>query len=185
MGETPVPVTPTTNGELGVLFSKVRLPGRLLAEPGVKLRVKAEEPPGGTESGSVSPDKLKPAPTSDAWVMLRFAVPGLLMVSIWVLVTPTVTLPKLTLAGVTEICGCTPLPLSEITVGELAAELTRLRLPVALPAVAGEKLTLSEKLWPAARVTPPLKPLTVNPAPAMATCETLTLPVPLFVSTIG
>jgi len=183
-GETPVPARATTSGELSVLFTRVRLPERLLAEPGVKLMVKAEEPPGGTESGSASPEKLKPVPVSDAWVTLRFAVPGLLIASIWVLVTPTVTLPKLTLAGTTEICGCTPLPLSEIVPGELVALLTKLRLPVALPAVAGANLTVSERLWPAARVTAPVKPLTVNPAPVIATCERLTLAVPVFVSAI-
>ncbi len=104
------------------------------------------------------------------------------MVSIWVLVTPTVTLLKLTLVGITEIWGCTPLPLSEIVAGELVALLTTLRLPVALPAVAGAKLTVSVKLWPAARVMAPEKPLTANPAPVMATCEMLTLAVPVFVS---
>jgi len=185
MGDTPVPASGTTNGELSVLFTSVRFPEKLLADAGVKLTVKVAEPPGTTESGTVSPEKLKPVPTSGAWVTLRFAVPGLVMTSVWVLVTPTVTLPKLTLAGITEICGCTPLPLSEIVVGELVALLIKLRLPVALPAVAGAKLTLSEKLWPAARVTAPVKPLTVNPAPVMATCERLTLAVPVFVSAIA
>jgi len=185
MGDTPVPASGTTNGELSVLLTSVRLPERLLAEVGAKLTMKVAELPGATESGSVSPEKLKPVPTSDAWVTLRFAVPGLLMTSVWVLVTPTVTSPKLTLAGITEICGCTPLPLSEIVVGELVALLAKLRLPVALPAEAGAKLTLSERLWPAVRVTAPVKPLTVNPAPVMATCERLTLAVPVFVSTIA
>jgi hypothetical protein len=169
MGDTPVPVRGITSGELSVLFTKVRLPEMLLAEAGAKLTVKAEEPPGGIESGSASPEKLSPDPINDAWVTLRFAVPGLLIVSIWVLVTPTVTLPKPTLAGITESCGCTPVPLSEIVIGELVALLTMPRLPVALPAVAGAKLTVSERLWPAARVTAPVKPLTVNPAPVMAT----------------
>ena len=146
MGDTPVPVTATTSGEFIALFTIVRLPERLLAEAGVKLMVKVEEPPGATESGSPSPDKLKPVPVSDAWVTLRFAVPGLLMVNIWLLVNPTVTLPKFALPGITEICGCTPLPLSEIVAGEFVALLTKLRPPVALPTVAGAKLTASEML---------------------------------------
>ena len=112
-GDTPEPTKATTSGELTVLFTRVRLPERLLAEAGVKLMVKAEEPPGATESGSASPERLKPVPVSDAWVTLRFAVPGLLMVNIWVLVNPTVTLPKFVLPGITEICGCTPLPLKD------------------------------------------------------------------------
>ncbi len=182
-GDTPEPARATTSGELGELLTRVRLPERLLAAAGAKLMVKAEEPPGATESGSVSPERLKPVPISDAWVTLRFAVPELLMVNIWVLVTPTVTLPKFVLPGITEICGCTPLPLSEIVAGELVALLTKLRLPVALPTVAGAKLTASEILWPAARVMAPLKPLKLNPAPVMAACERLTLAVPVFVST--
>ena len=88
--------------------------------------------------------------------MLRLAVPGLLIVNVCVLVTPTVTLPKLTLAGTTEIIGCTPLPLSEITAGELVALLTTLRLPDAIPGVVGAKLTVSGRLWPAARVSAPV-----------------------------
>jgi hypothetical protein len=181
-GETPVPAKETTSGELGVLLTSVRLPEKLLAEGGLKPTVKEEELPGGTESGNASPEKLKPVPPSIAWVTLRFAVPGLLMVTIWVLVTPTATLLKVTLLGITEICGCTPLPLNEIVAGELVALLITLRLPVVLPAVAGVKLTVSVKLWPAARVMAPEKPLTANPAPVMAACETLTLPVPVFVT---
>jgi len=184
-GETPMPPRATTSGELSVLFTSAMLPEKLLAEAGVKRTVKAEEPPGGTERGNANPEKPKPIPVSDAWVTLRFAVPGLLMVTVWVLVRPTATFPKLTLAGITEIRGCTPLPVSEIVAGELVALLTRLRLPVALPTVAGAKLTVSEKLWPAARVTAPVKPLTLNPAPVMATCERLTLAVPVFVSAIA
>lgn len=113
---------------------------------------------------------------------LRFAVPGLLMVSVWVLLTPTATLLKLALPGITEICGCTPLPVSEIVVGEFVALLTTLRLPVVLPAALGAKLTVRTKLWPAARVMAPVKPLTLNPAPMIAACETFTLPVPVLVS---
>ena len=135
--------------------------------------------------GVTIPLPLKPVPATDIWVMVRFAAPGLLMASVWVLVTPTVTLPKLTLTGITEICGCTPLPLSEIVAGELVALLTTLRLATALPAVVGAKLTVTVRLCPAGRVTAPGKPLTRNPAPTMATCETLTLPVPVFVSVIA
>jgi len=178
----PVPARGTRNGELGALFTRVRLPEKLMPEGGVKPTVNVEDPPGGTESGNDSPEKLKLVPPSKAWVTLRFAVPGLLMVTVWVLVTPTATLLKLTLEGIRVICGCTPLPLSEIVGGELVALLTTLRLPVALTAVAGAKLTLSAKLWPAARVMAPVKPLTPYPAPVAVTCEMLTLPVPVFVS---
>ena len=181
-GETPAPARETITGELGVLFTSVRLPEKLPAARGLKPTVNAEDPPGRTESGNVSPEYVKLVPPSRAWVTLRFAVPGLLIVSIWVLVTPTATLLKFTLPGITENCGCTPWPLSEIVAGELVALLTTLRLPVTLLAVAGAKLTISARLWPAARVMAPVKPLTPNPAPVMVACEMLTLPAPVFVS---
>jgi hypothetical protein len=104
------------------------------------------------------------------------------MVTVWELLTPVVTLPKLTLDGMTEIWGCMPVPLREIVAGELVALLMTLMLPPTAPVAAGEKLTESGRLCPEARVAPPEKPVTANPAPAAATCEMLTLPVPVFVT---
>jgi hypothetical protein len=118
-------------------------------------------------------------------VTLRVAVPGFRIVRVWVLVTPTVTFPKLMLEGMTEIWGCTPVPLNEIVAGELVAVLTTLMLPATAPVAAGEKLALSGKLWPAARVTALENPVTLNPVPVAATCEILTLPVPVFVTVMA
>ena len=102
-GEMPVPERATTNGELGELFTSVRLPERLPAEAGAKLTANEDVPPGGTESGSARPERLKPAPDKSAWVRLRLAVPGLLTARVCDPVVPTDTLPKLVLAGITEI----------------------------------------------------------------------------------
>ncbi len=68
------------------------------------------------------------------------------MVSVWEPVAPTVRLPKLTLDGVTEICGCTPVPLKEIVAGELVALLTTLMLPATAPVAAGANFAVSERL---------------------------------------
>ena len=68
------------------------------------------------------------------------------MVRLWVPVAPTVMLPKLTLDGVAEICGCTPAPLKEIVAGELVAVLTTLTLPETAPAVAGANFAVSARL---------------------------------------
>jgi len=76
-------------------------------------------------------------------------------------------------------------PLREIVNGELVALLTTLMLPTAAPALAGVKFAVSGRLWPAARVTAPGNPVTVKPTPVAATCETLTLPVPVFVRVKG
>lgn len=180
--ETPVPAKATANEELGELFTSVRLPEIVPAEAGANLTEKEEEPPGGTVRGSANPEKLKPVPGKRAWVRLRFAVPGLLMVKVCELAEPRIALPKLVLAGFTEICGWIPEPLRAMVAGELVALLTTVRFPAALPTMAGEKLTARERLWPAARVTLPLKPLTLNPVPVEETWEMVTLPVPVFAS---
>jgi len=58
------------------------------------------------------------------------AVPGLKMVTVCELVTPTGTLENETLVGTTEMAGCTPVPPSETVAGELVALLVTLILPV-------------------------------------------------------
>jgi len=98
------------------------------------------------------------------------------------LVTPTVTLPKLTLAGVTEICGCTPVPLSAIVAGEFVALLVMVTLPERLAAVAGANITLNVVDCPAARASGTVKPATLNPVPLSLICETVTLEFPVFVT---
>jgi hypothetical protein len=118
-------------------------------------------------------------------VTARVAVPEFRMVSVCVPVAPTVMLPKLRLVGVTEICDCTPVPLNEIVAGEFVAVLNTLILPDTAPEFAGAKLALSAILWPAARVTAPEMPVTLNPVPVADTCEMLTLPVPVLVSVIA
>ena len=50
------------------------------------------------------------------------------MVTVCVLATPVVTLPKLTLPGITDISGCMPVPASEI-VAEVTAKWQSYGLP--------------------------------------------------------
>ena len=156
-----------------------------MAEGGANARLKEAEPPAGTDSGKANPEEVNPVPETEACVTLSVAVPGFLMVSVWELVTPTVTLPKLTLEGMTEICGCTAVPLRDIASGELVALLTTLMLPAAAPAVVGAKFAVSGRVWPAASVTAPGNPVTLKPEPVTAICETLRLPVPVFVRVNG
>ena len=102
------------------------------------------------------------------------------MVSVCVLVTPTATLPKLMLEGMTEICGCTPVPLREITEGELVAVLTTVTLPETLPAEVGAKLTLRLADCPAARLRGSVIPLALYPAPLALICEMETVELPVL-----
>src|SRR5258708_21390050 len=76
-------------------------------------------------------------------------------------------------------------PLNEIVAGELVAVLTTVMLPATAPVVAGAKLAVRGKAWPAGSVTPVEKPVTLNPTPAAATWEMLTLPVPVLVNVMA
>jgi hypothetical protein len=60
------------------------------------------------------------------------------------LLVPVETLPKAALAGVAEICGCVPVPVMEIVVGELGALLTMETVPVALPPLVGANCAVNE-----------------------------------------
>ena len=105
MVAVPDPVRGITSEEVGALLMSVMLPEKLPADAGVNPTLKAEEPPGGMESGSANPEEVKPVPTREACVTLRGAVPGFRMVTVWVAAVATLILPKLRLDGVTEICG--------------------------------------------------------------------------------
>ncbi len=129
-------------------------------------------------SGTVSPLMAKPVPLTLACETLRLALPGLLKVIICVFVTPMGTLPKLTLAGDTEICCCTAVPERPIVTGPLAL-LTTLALPVTLPELVGAKTTLNVAVCPAASVA--VSPLVMYPAGTLI-AEMFTMVLPALVS---
>src|SRR5437879_13152789 len=84
--------------------------------------------------------------------MVKLALPELVKVRFCTPVLPTSTLPKLTLGGVTESCGCTPVPLRAMVLGELGALLTSETLPDTLPVAGGANCTLKVLDCPGGRV---------------------------------
>lgn len=165
---TPEPLKEIAVGDVGALLTSARL---LVNEPldaGEKLSVNEEDWPGASVNGRTRPVRPKPVPGPADWVTLRLALPGLLSVTVWVLVTPTATLPKFTLPGTTEINGCTPAALSGIVAGEFGALLTSETLPLTVPATAGAKVTAKAADWPGPRVSGNARPLRVNPVPTTA-----------------
>ncbi len=85
---------------------------------------------------------LKPLPVTAAWETVMLAVPELVSVTVWLLLLPTFTSPKLRLVGLAERSMVVPFPARDTVVGEFEALLVTVRLPVALPLVVGPKLTL-------------------------------------------
>ena len=81
--------------------------------------------------------------------------------------------------------GCTPIPDKVIETGEFAALLVTLTLPVAPPVAAGAKVTFRVAASPGDKVIPDGIPLTLYPAPEMATLEIARLELPTLVSVTG
>src|SRR3989442_149357 len=115
--------------------------------------------------------------------MVQSALPELVKVRLCTPVLPTSTLPKLTLAGVTESCGCTPVPLRAMVLGGLGALLTSETLPDTLPVAAAANCTLKALDWPGARVSGRVRPVMLKPGPETGACEPFTVGLPVFVST--
>src|SRR2546425_2770193 len=111
-------------GELGASQTCEKPPDLLSVAAGGNCKLKVLDCPGGRVSGNVSALILKPVPVKLPCAMVKLALPELVKVTFCTLVLPTSTLPKLTVAGVTESCGCTPVPLRAMVLGELGALLT-------------------------------------------------------------
>ena len=69
-----------------------------------------------------------------------------------------------------------------MVVGEPAAELVTVTVPVFDPAAVGLKTTLKVNVWPEASVTGTPAPLSANPVPFSVIPETVTLALPEFVT---
>src|SRR5947209_19308216 len=124
-------------GELGASLTSETLPDALPVAVGANCTLKVLDCPGGRVSGKVSPLMLKPAPVTLPCAMVKLALPELVRMSVWSRVLPNSTLPKLTLEGATQSCGCTQVPGQSRVLGELGALLTIESLPDPLATVAG------------------------------------------------
>jgi hypothetical protein len=72
-----------------------------------------------------------------ARLIVKLTFPLLANLTLCVLLCPTVTPPKLSVAGEIVMPAWVPVPLSEIVSGELEASLVTTRLPAAAPADSG------------------------------------------------
>lgn len=72
------------------------------------------------------------------------------------------------------------MPTSETLTGELVALLLIVTLPVSRPLDDGVKVVVKMVDWPGLKMSP-LAPLELNPAPAIATCEMVTIAFPALV----
>src|SRR5512146_687086 len=94
----PVPLSATAVGELVALLAKLKLPLTVPVTVGAKFTVNDALCPAASVNGSVGPLTLKPAPVVVACEMVTLAVDAVTW-TVFVLLLPTFTLPKLSDVG--------------------------------------------------------------------------------------
>jgi len=165
--ESPFPVKLTVFGEEEALLTTVRLPVALPATNGRKLSVIVKFCEGDNVTGVPVPLKEKPVPLTVICEIVTFELPVFVAVTFWVAKVFVFTLPKLTLAGVTDSVSvaATPLPLKASVAGEFGALLTNETLPAMLPVDGGVNCTLNELACPALSESGTVSPLILKPVP--------------------
>jgi hypothetical protein len=164
------------------LLTRVIVPVTLPAALGSNTALNVAVLPAAIVAGAEIPVTLKPAPLTVTEEIVTVALPPFVRLTLCELLVPVVTLPKAAVVGVAASCGCVPVPLRLIVVGELGALLAIEILPLALPAVVGENCAVNVVLCPAPKVCGVLKPLMLIPAPDVVTPDIATLAEPEFVS---
>jgi len=156
-----------------------------LAAPGAvgaKIALKAALPPGFSVTGRLGPLKVNPLPVTLALDRVTASPPVFVTETAMVLLVPTVTFPKLTLAGLAlNDPGPTPVPDKGISNGEFDASDVMVKVPLDELAATGLKVTLNETLWFGLSVTGSVNPLLENPAPVMLSCDMVTVDPPVLV----
>jgi hypothetical protein len=115
---------------LVALLVTVTLPARLPALAGAKATLKEVDCPAASEMGNAMEPVLNPVPLATICEMETLEFPVLVTVTFCVALVPAVRLPKLSEAGLAEICnaGAIPVPLTEMLEGELGALLTSVKM---------------------------------------------------------
>ena len=182
MGVHPVPDRVRLLGELVALLATEMLPVKVPVVVGAKTTLKVAMVPDVKVSGKESPLVLKPVPVTAACDTVTLLVPVFESVTSRVPLLPTLTFPKPRLRGPAERRVVMPVPDNDIAPGELLLLVDKATLPLKVPVVEGAKTTLKTAFVPGARIRGKESPLVLKPAPVKVACDTVTLPVPAFVS---
>lgn len=111
-------------------------------------------------TGAVIPLKLNPVPLTATFDTETLDPPVFVIVSDWLCVLPTVTVPKLTLVGfAASVPGVTPVPDSPMVSDGFDASEVIVTVPLAAPADCGENATVNVVLCDAFSVKGVVIPL--------------------------
>jgi hypothetical protein len=147
----------------------------------VKVTVKEADVPAAMVLGNEMPERVNSLPMlSDETVT---AVPVAFKVPFNEELDPTITFPKLNVAGETASWpGAVAVPESVRLSGELDAFETIDSVPLGEPALIGAKVTVNVTLWVEESVIGRVNPLTVKTAPLTLAWEMVTADAPVFVN---
>ena len=136
---TPLPESEIVDGEPVALLVIVTLPLTLPVTVGLKMTLKVRFCEGVSVTGALAPLSAYPAPLTAIREICTFELPVLITVTVCVELVPVATLPKPTLLVLSKRVwvAATPVPVNATTLGELAALLTIVMLPLAEPTAAG------------------------------------------------
>lgn len=179
---TPVPEswTPT---ELVALLAIVRLPVSDPAAEGPNVTLTVADC-FGVRVIFEAPVAVKPVPEAVTFEIFKSALPVLVRTTDWEDDVPTVTLPKLTVEVLAEICGAEATPVPDSPMEKFDPLLLKEIEPEAEPAADGWNEAVKFALWPAPRVIGVGIPEPVNPVPETAKAVIVTSALPVFVSVI-
>ena len=148
LAAVPVPDRLITKGEGVPFVVSVMLPVTVVELDGVKTALNGALPPAAIVVAAERPDSVKPGPETAICENVSIALPLFASVILCELLVPTVTVPKVTLVGLAEICGWVPVPVRAMVRGEPDALLAIDTLPLALVALGGANVTVKEVVWP-------------------------------------
>lgn len=181
-GCVPEPAKVAVAGEPGALVTNEAVAVALPLDCGVKVMVNVALWPVAIVMGRLGPVSLNSELLTDADETVTLA-PLAVKVAVMFLLAPTITLPKLKLVGVRPNWPtAVPLPDKVIGVRVFDAVETTAMLPLALPALWGEKVMPKVKLSPASRSRGKLSPVTPKPVPLVFTCEMVTVDPPVLLN---
>ena len=177
----PLPVRAWTVGPFEALLANVMFPVAVPLADGVNVTVNEAVPPAAMVAGKEIPLTTNSG-LSDVTPVTCTAEPVALSVPVFAPLEPTVTLPKLWLAGLTPSCpGAVPVPVNATANDGFDAFEVTVKLALALPADAGANTTEKVTLCPAVRVVGSESPLTENAAAPELAPVIVTLEPPVLV----
>ena len=165
----------------------LRIPLRLPFADGLNVTLKVQLFPAAKELPQVVVSAKSPGsvPAMAIPLIVKAVAPRLVSVTVFAaLVVPTVTEPKLRVAG--SSCAVVPIPLSDTSCGLPLALSVTLRFAVRVPDTVGLKVRLNVQLAPAARELPQVVVSEKSPisAPVIPILVMLSEAVPTLVSVI-